>query len=158
MTRRRSILIGMGLGAVWSVAALAAGSLLSARPLPEAMAIGLLPGGVVLLALIMRLAARRFFDDGIIDGAPFTAPLDRITQRVLSNTAEQLILAATIWPFVGWVLGGGHVVALGTAFGFSRLAFWVGYLRSPSLRAFGFAGGFYATILALIVAILHAVI
>ena len=112
------------------------------------MALALAPGGAVLLALVARLAQRRFTGDALIDGAPFVAPADRRTQAILTNTCEQLILAVALWPVVGLALGPAAVVVLGAAFGASRILFWAGYAISPPLRAFGFAGGFYATILA----------
>lgn len=153
MTGRGPILAGMVAGGAWAVCVVAAGRLIGPVPLPAALAIGLLPGGLVLMALIARLAARRLLDDALVAGGPFRAGPDVTTARVLANSVEQLVLAAATWPFVGWALGGGHVVALGLAFGVTRALFWLGYAASPPLRAFGFAGGFYPTILAVAAAL-----
>ena len=102
-----------------------------------------------MLALIGRLAQRRFFDDAIIDGQDFEPGSPAwIDQRVLANTTEQLVLALAIWPFVALSLGGAVVLVMGFAFGLARLAFWVGYHVSPPMRGFGFAATFYPTVVA----------
>ena len=67
---------------------------------------------------------------------------------MLSNTAEQALLALLIWPFVALTMGGQVAVVLGLAFALARLAFWIGYHLAPPLRAFGFAATFYTTVLA----------
>ncbi|MGI9394303.1 MAG: MAPEG family protein [Boseongicola sp.] len=152
MTKREKILVGMAIGALWALAVVALPSLVPSSvfvPLNVAIIVGLLPGGLFLLLVIGRLAQRRFFDDDIIDGEPFVAGSDAdIDQRVLTNTIEQLVLAVVTWPFVGVVLGGVAVIALGIGFGIARMAFWIGYHQSPPLRAFGFAASFYPTIAA----------
>lgn len=153
MVKRRAILIGMGAGALWAVGVVWLGVAVVHRPvfaLLPSLAFAFLPPGLVLLLMIGRLAAARFFDDGLIDGQPF-APGTRawVDQRVLSNTVEQLLLALCVWPACGYLLlgdGPGVLAALGVAFALSRLAFWVGYRHAPALRAFGFAATFYATI------------
>ena len=158
MTKRAKILFGMGLGLIWAlgVAVFATHfeTHLGAFDL-RAVSLALVPGGIVLMAMIGRLAAARFFDDAIIDGEVY-APGSRsdIDQRVLKNTVEQLVLAICLWPFVGQIMGAGYVIILGISFGITRLAFWIGYHLSPPLRAFGFASGFYATIIAMILSVL----
>lgn len=151
MRKRPKILIGMAAGALWALAVVG-GPLMADVPfLPPPLA---LPGaffvpGLVLVAMIGRLAQTRFFDDTIIDGEEFARNSRAwIDQRVLSNTIEQLVLALVIWPFVALTLGGAVVVVMGVAFAISRVAFWVGYHLSPPLRGFGFAATFYPTILA----------
>lgn len=152
MSRRPAILFGMAGGALWAVLLLWAGTRPGAgqgMELPRAMAFALFPAGCVMALLVARLAQRRFLDDALIDGQPFApgspAALD---QRVLSNTAEQVVLAAALWPLAGLAFGSRLLLALGAGLGLTRLLFWWGYRRAPALRAFGFAAGFYPTILA----------
>jgi len=158
MNKRALILAGMGAGAIWAVAMVAlarAAALRVQMPLLDALALSFLPAGIVLLLMIGRLAQRRFFDDEIIDGAPFPAKSAAdIDQRVLINTTEQIVLNLALWPFVGHVLGAGAVLLLGASFGVTRLLFWLGYHRSPPLRGLGFAAGFYPTITLLVVALI----
>jgi hypothetical protein len=140
----------MALGVIWAIALVAlAPRIPGFVPLNVAVILGLLPGGLVMIAMIGRLAQRRFFDDDLIDGDAFAPGSGGdIDQRVLTNTTEQLVLAAAIWPFVGMVLGGQIVVALGLSFAVTRVLFWIGYHLSPPLRGLGFAAGFYPTIAA----------
>ncbi|MDJ0640317.1 MAG: MAPEG family protein [Paracoccaceae bacterium] len=151
MRKRLRILIGMTLGALWAVAVVIGPGLGPQPFIPFNIALiyAFLPGGIVLALMIARLAARRFFDDAIIDGEvyPPGSP-GEFDQRVLSNTVEQMLLALLIWPFVATWLGAVTVIVMGVAMGVARLAFWIGYHVSPSLRAFGFAASFYPTVLA----------
>ncbi len=153
MQKRAKILTGMAAGAVWALAVVGGTQLADLPFLPPLLA---LPGaffapGLVMALMIGRLAQQRFFDDEIIDGEDFR-PGSRswVDQRVLSNTAEQLVLALVIWPFVALTLGGAVVLALGISFAFARIAFWIGYHIAPPLRGFGFAATFYPTVLAAI--------
>lgn len=150
--KRRTILAGMAAGALWAVAIVLLPAAPSARvfvPLNVAVILALAPGGAVMVAMVGRLAARRFFDDGIIDGEPFRPGSPAATdQNVLTNTVEQLVLAAALWPAIGMVLGGQVIIVMGLGFAFARIAFWAGYHLSPPLRAFGFAATFYPTVLA----------
>lgn len=150
MSKRGRILAGMVAGAVWSGGVLVLGKTFSNARVYDGHApeIAFFLCGLVLLAMIARLAQRRFFDDAIIDGEPYVpgSPAE-IDQRVLQNTVEQLVLAILLWPFIGMVLLEGAVLALALSFVIARLAFWIGYHISPPLRAFGFAATFYPTIL-----------
>jgi len=156
MSKRAKILIGMGLGALWGVGLIWIGTTQVALPIftyTWTLALAFMFPGLALAAMIARLAQRRFFDDGLIDGAP---PLGNsgadIDTRVLQNTLEQLALALALWPATGFILavkGPGVVLMLGIGFAVARIAFWVGYHVSPALRAFGFAATFYPTLLAL---------
>ena len=145
--RQRGIAAMMALGMVWALVLVGWG-----RGPGEALAslaLGLVPGGVVLAAMIGRLAQRRFFDPALIDGDPFPAgSAAGIDQRVLTNTAEQLVLALCLWPFAGWVLGWGLVPVLGLSFAGARCLFWCGYHLSPPLRGLGFAASFYPSVVA----------
>ena len=152
MTKQRQIAIGMSAGLLWGIAVLWIGARLINLPVfslvPTIMTAFLAPG-LVTMAMIGRLAQRRFFDEAAIDGQPFTGP-GAIDQRVLSNTVEQLVLALCVWPAAAVILaddGPGVVAALGLGFAVARLAFWGGYHLSPPMRAFGFAATFYPTVL-----------
>ena len=149
--KRIVVLWGMLGGALWALVVIGAAQRLNLPfiPLPMALPLAFLPPGLVMAAMIGHLARRRFFDDATIDGDRFVpGSAGDIDQRVLSNTAEQLVLALAIWPFAALVLGGGVAVALGLSFALMRLLFWAGYHRSPPLRGLGFAGTFYPTVLA----------
>ena len=145
------IIVGMIGGLVWGLALLRYGAGLSFKSrfeLPVAMAIGFTPAGLVMVAMVGRLAQRRFFDDGIIDGQPFAPNSGAdIDQRVLANTVEQIVLALCIWPIGAVFLGNGILIALGFGFAAARILFWIGYHLSPPLRGFGFAASFYPTVL-----------
>ena len=152
MGKRVKIVIGMAAGLLWAVALLWAAATYVPLPvftlMPTIMTAFLAPGLVTLL-MIARLAQRRFFSDDMIDGNALTGGAE-IDQRVLSNTVEQLVLALCIWPACAVLLSGegpGVIICLGLGFTLARLVFWLGYHISPSLRAFGFAAGFFPTIL-----------
>lgn len=152
MEKRKAIGMGMAGGAVWAVAVLVGAAVFVKLPvfalMPTIMTAFLAPG-LVMAAMVGRLAQRRFFDDAIIDGQPL-AGAAAIDQRVLTNTAEQLVLALAVWPAAAVLLGAegpGVILVLGIAFALARLAFWAGYHRAPALRAFGFAASFYPTVL-----------
>ncbi|SFR55327.1 MAPEG family protein [Litoreibacter janthinus] len=161
MGKRALILLGMGAGAIWALAAIPLARMASWQvnmPLTEALPFALLPGGVMLLLMIGRLAQRRFFDDRIIDGDAYpVGSAAEIDQRVLRNSVEQLMLCLLLWPFIGTVLGAGPILLLGASFGATRLLFWLGYHLSPPLRGFGFAAGFYPTITFLVFALIIAI-
>lgn len=152
MRKRGRIAVGAAAGFVWAVGLLWIGGALVTLPvftlMPTIMTAFLAPG-LVLVAMIGRLAQRRFHDDTIIDGQPPTGPAE-IDRRVLTNTVEQLAAALCLWPAAAVLLGEagpGVIVTLGLGFAVTRLAFWAGYHLSPPLRAFGFAAGFYPTVL-----------
>ncbi|AXI53945.1 hypothetical protein SuNHUV7_01740 (plasmid) [Pseudoseohaeicola sp. NH-UV-7] len=152
MGKRPTILSGMAGGALWALAVVWGGQRLAGgafMPANVALLTAFFAPGLVMMAMIARLAQRRFFDDSIIDGQDF-APGSAawIDQKVLANTTEQAVLALVIWPFVATTLGGFVVLVMGVAFALSRLVFWVGYHLSPPLRGLGFAATFYTTVLA----------
>ena len=161
MPRRPAIRLGIGLGGLWGVALVWAGTVWINIPIFSylwTLALAFLFPGLVLAVMIGRLAQRRFFDDSIIDGQPFApGSAADIDARVLQNTVEQLVLALALWPVTGYVLaidGPGVVLSLGIGFAIARLAFWIGYHISPPLRAFGFAATFYPTLIAVVWAVL----
>ena len=153
MNKRIKIGLGMALGGLWALAIVVVPGMGPQPFVPINLAViyALLPGGIAMLLMIARLAARRFFDDAIIDGEPFPAGSGAaIDQRVLTNTMDQMALAVLLWPFVATGLGAVTVIVMGIAMGVARLAFWLGYHVSPPMRAFGFAASFYPTVLAVV--------
>lgn len=156
MKKRRVIAAGMALAVLWTVAIVWLPQSMKPPflPLNTVIIFALMPGGLVMMLLIARLAQRRFFDDAVIDGGPFPPGSGgEIDQRVLTNTVEQLLLAVVLWPFAALTLGGLVVLWMGVGFAIARVAFWIGYHISPPLRGFGFAATFYPTILAALWAI-----
>ncbi|MFK7941058.1 MAG: MAPEG family protein [Roseovarius sp.] len=152
MNKRAHIMIGMAAGLIWAIGLLWAAATYVTLPvftlMPTIMTAFLAPG-LVMLLMVARLAQRRFFDDAIIDGGPLSGGAE-IDQRVLRNTAEQLVLALCIWPACAVLLTGqgpGVIMCLGLGFALARLVFWFGYHVAPPLRAFGFAASFYPTVL-----------
>lgn len=151
MSKRAKIALGMAGGGLWALLLVGGPQWAGVSYIPAPLA---LPGafvapGLFLIWVIGFLAQRRFFDDSLIDGEPYVpGSAEDIAQRVLTNTVEQLLLALVIWPFVALTLGGAVAIALGLGFVPMRLLFWIGYRRSPPLRAIGFAGSFYPTVLA----------
>lgn len=151
MTKRNTMLAGGIAGTLWALAVV----WLPGRgpqpfiPFNLALIYAFLPAGLVLMALIGRIALRRFANDELIDGAvPAPGSPADIDRRVLVSTAEHSVLALLLWPFVATSLGSVTVIVMGVAFGLARLAFWVGYHAAPPLRMFGFAASFYPTLLA----------
>ena len=146
-----NILAGMGGGSLWALAVVWGGQGLSFGflMLPMVMPLAMIAPGLVTIAMIATLAARRFFDRSVTNGQPFAEGSPGwVDGRVLANTMEQAVLALLLWPFVAMTLGGNVVLVMGLAFAVARLAFWAGYRLSPPLRAFGFAATFFPTILA----------
>jgi len=151
MSKRAVILVGMAAGLIWSVAlvrcAIAPASAFEGQGLAEGLSLAGFLAGSPLLLMIGRLAQRRFFDDSIIDGQPYAeGSAAQIDQRVLTNTTEQLVLAAAIWPMASVLSHPGAAIWLALGFLVTRLLFWVGYHLSPPLRGFGFAASFYPTL------------
>lgn len=138
-------------GLVWAVAVLWFARQVS---VPIAMIQPVLMGalfapGLVLAAMIGRIALRRVFDQTLIEGQrPPPGTAADVDVRALQNTIEQIALALCLWPLIGFSLGAGMVLVLGLAFAVARVIFWIGYHRSPALRIFGFGASYYPTVLA----------
>lgn len=102
----------------------------------------LLPAGAVLDAMILLQILLRAVSGTIDPTAGEDGRRLRINQRALTNTVEQLVtftvallaLAAGAPPALM-----RFVVALALVFALARLAFWIGYLIKPLLRAPGMA-------------------
>lgn len=152
--KKRLLMLALGAsGTIWAITLLWLGyHWTTGLELFQALPLAFLGPGLVLGSMIGCLACRRYFNTNAIDGQPHLlgSPAE-IDQRVLNNTAEQALLAVLIWPALGVLLpenGPGICLALGIGFAITRLFFWAGYHISPPLRAFGFAGTFYATLMA----------
>jgi len=154
MSEKVKFRVGLVLGLVWAVALLWGGARFVNLPMfavmPTIMTAFFAPG-LVIIAMIGRVASRRLFDGEMVGGRLFdTGSKGAIDQKVLNNTIEQLLAALCIWPAAAILLAGdgpGVIMVLGIGFSISRMAFWVGYHRSPALRAFGFGASFYPTML-----------
>ncbi len=157
---RAVVLTGIVGGLIWASAVLWLGAQMQ---IPDGRSQQVFLGvffapGLIIAAMIGRVAQRRFFDDRFIDGQPFDESSGAgIDQRVLTNSVEQVVLAFCLWPLVGLSMGAGTVVVLSLSFVFARLLFWIGYHLSPPLRALGFAGTFYPTVAAALLAAFHLV-
>lgn len=153
MARRVTILLGLALGALWALAVVILPGQAGQPFIPFNIALiyAFLPGGLVMALMVAVLAARRFFSEAAMGGAPF-APGSRgaIDQAVLTNTVEQMVLALLIWPFVATWLGALTVIVMGIAMAVARLAFWLGSHIARPLRAFGFAASFLPTVFAVL--------
>jgi uncharacterized membrane protein YecN with MAPEG domain len=76
-----------------------------------------------------------------------------VNQRVITNTVEQLACFAPALLAVSAVaspLRMTMVAALGLTFAVARIAFWIGYLRAPLLRAPGMSATFVVTVLVIV--------
>ncbi|MEL6992113.1 MAG: MAPEG family protein [Pseudomonadota bacterium] len=150
MTERKRVLIGMIAGLVWSVSLLVVAALYVTIPvfalIPTIMTAFFGPG-LVLTAMIGCVSHRRF------SKGKYTGPLSEageIDRSVVQNTTEQLVIAAAIWPAAAVILGPygpGVIVVLGFGFTLARLVFWFGSHNGPAMRAAGFAGTYFPTIL-----------
>ena len=100
----------------------------------------LLAPGCALLAGVQVAAGRGFHPDAI-DGTPTPkSHVLEIALRYNRNTVEQALLAAIAW--LGLAASVPHaalafVPAMGCMFVAGRITFWIGYLVSPTARAFG---------------------
>jgi len=108
-------------------------------------AMALLPGCLVLAAMIAVQMALRWRTRAFDPLAGADGPGLRLTQRVISNTVEQLALFAPALLALGARVRPGAmpgIVAAGIVWAIARLMFWAGYARSPVLRAPGMAATF----------------
>ena len=151
MIKRGAMLVGGILGAIWAVIVVWVPGQFPQPFIPINLALiyAFVPGGVVVLLVVLRIAGRRFVGDDLVDGqAPEPGSGADIDQRVLTNSIEQMVLALLLWPFAMTSLGAVTVITMGLAMGVARLAFWIGYHIWPPLRIFGWSASFYPTVLA----------
>lgn len=154
MGNRARISLGKALGLFWGVALIWIGTVHVNIPIFSfvwALALAFLFPGLVLAAIVGRIAHRGQFEGPSADGAPVAPGKGaEIDARVLQDSIAQSVMALLIWPAAGLLLavdGPGAVLCLGLGFAIARICFWIGHHRSPTLRAFGFAATFYPTLL-----------
>ncbi len=152
MERRARTMVASGFGLVWAVFLLWAAVRFVPLPvftlMPTIMTAFFAPG-LVLAAMVLRVATRRLGDEAAMQGAPLHGKA-AVDQRVLQNTLEQVAVAVCIWPAAAVLLGEdgpGVIMTLGAGFAVARVVFWLGYHRSPLLRVVGFGATFWPTVL-----------
>jgi MAPEG family len=104
-------------------------------------------GAVVLLAMIAFLAGVRPLRLDTIDGNDKTAL--ELHVRVQRNTVEQLLLMIIGHLALATILEPDQlriIPVLVLLFIASRIIYWIGYVRAPHLRTFGFVATFYPNI------------
>ncbi|MCZ0812086.1 MAG: MAPEG family protein [Pseudomonadota bacterium] len=160
MTTRYRVMMASGAGFLWAALLLWVAARHVTLPvftlMPTIMMAFMAPG-LVLAAMVLRVAMRRLGDEAMLAGGALQGPAS-VDQRVLQNTLEQLVIALCVWPAAAIMLGDagpGVIVVLGFGFALMRLVFWLGYHRAPLLRVFGFAGSFWPTILVALWALLR---
>ncbi|WP_397542348.1 MAPEG family protein [Roseovarius salis] len=152
MDERTRTMLASAAGLVWALLLLWVAASFVRLPvftlMPTIMTAFLAPG-LVLAAMVLRVALRRTGDRDMLAGGPLHGPAVA-DQRALQNTLEQLVLALCIWPAAAVMLGGagpGVIVTLGGGFALTRLVYWVGCHRASHLRILGFSAGFWPTVL-----------
>ena len=117
--------------------------------------VALLPSAGLLLAMIAVQMLVRAATGAIDPVAGRDGRFLLTNQRVISNSVEQLaafvpgLLALAAGVRTGQM---GQVVALALVFALARLAFWVGYLGGPRLRAPGMAATMAVNVVTLVAA------
>lgn len=149
-------IVAVHYGSRWPGWALPAGDALADR-LAYALRWQLV-GAAVFLVMVGFVAGARPLWAETIGGAPDAARLDRHL-RVQRNTLEQLaamafahLALATTLPYDELRL----LPALAVLFAAARLLYWVGYVRDPLLRTFGFVATFYPNLYATGLALWYA--
>jgi uncharacterized membrane protein YecN with MAPEG domain len=115
-------------------------------------------GLVPLLAMILLIAGARVLWSETIGGDPQARQLE-LHVRVQRNTLEQMMLMLVSHLALATLLPReelGLLPTLATLFVVARIAYWVGYVRNPMLRTFGFVATFYPNIYAVVLALWYA--
>ena len=105
--------------------------------------------GFALLAGIARVAGQRFFSGEIDGSVPTKEHSLQVNRTYIQNTVEQIVLLLIAHAALALVVSTEMlrlIPILVTLFLIGRITFWVGYLKSPPARAFGFATTFYPTV------------
>ncbi len=102
------------------------------------------------LALILGIglaAATRHFVSNIDGSKPTSGSRLDLILRYVSNTTEQLLLFAIASAGMASFTSAASLLPVAAVwFLIARLAFLIGYVKSPVARAFGFAATFHPTI------------
>jgi uncharacterized MAPEG superfamily protein len=117
--------------------------------------VALLPSTGLLLAMIVVQMLGRAVTGAIDPVAGRDSRFLLTNQRVISNSAEQLVVfAPALLALAAGVRAGqmGQVVALALVFALARLAFWIGYLVGTRLRAPGMAATLAVNVVTLLAA------
>lgn len=129
------------------------------RGMPEQIglaAAALLPAVSVLDLMIVVQMALRLRTGALDPLSGRDGKVLQVSQRVLTNTIEQLagfapsLVAVAAGAPAAWM---PSVIAAGLVFALARLVFWAGYLFSPLWRAPGMAASFAINIATLVTAI-----
>lgn len=156
--KQKRVRIGIACGFAYVVALYAAGGwLVGIAPVaaPGRLAFALpwlMAPALAVFFCVVRVGNARFVDNVLMDGVPppvgSTAEIDR---RCLQNTVEQFVIFIPAWLTLAILLPDARlalVPALALSFAVARFAFWYGYHRTPTGRAFGFAATLWATVFA----------
>ena len=116
----------------------------------QLLAASVLAPALSLFICIARLAKHRFFTPEDINGSGLSGGTARarLLQALLQNTLEQLALALPVYLSCSLAYPGrflGTIPAAAAMFLIGRIAFFTGYAKGASSRAFGFAFTFYPT-------------
>ena len=161
---QKGVARGMAAGAAASLAVWAGAVMLLPPPgitddvaerLGYALPWQIVPLATLLFGIVWLARYRFFHADAIHGDNPETDKALMAGRAYLENTAEQVLLAfiahmvlAVVLP-LGWLQ---VLPALAVWFGLCRILFRAGYRGGAPARAFGFAGTFYPTAIAIAVA------
>lgn len=162
--KQQGVRNGIAIGAICTLLALGAGTMLFPTTLPtdasvaDRLSFALHADVIVIFWLLFGIASiarHRFFSAEDIDGGGLTAGSERVKslQAILQNTLEQTVLAMSvhmIWSVVMPVRWISAVLAAALLFSLGRLLFFRGYGDGAPSRALGFALTFYPSVMMLL--------
>lgn len=122
------------------------------EPLPAALACSAIAALLTLVLGIEAIAHERLFTAAIDPLAGVETPRMRVNFRYLSNTLEQFIVFAVGLCALSAYATPRLLVIITITWVVARWAFWIGYHRSPLLRAAGAPGMMQSIIVLLYVA------
>jgi uncharacterized MAPEG superfamily protein len=140
---------------LWLLAAVAPEAHAGVAPHLALALAALLPSVAVLMAMIIAQSGVRGMTGAIDPLTGADSAFLRTNQRAIANTIEQL---AMFVPALLALAAGAPaarmapVVALAYVFALARLAFWIGYLAGPRLRAPGMAATFLINVVTVVAA------
>jgi hypothetical protein len=122
------------------------------EPLPVALACSAIAALLTLVLGVEAIAHERLFTAAIDPLAGVETPRMRVNFRYLSNTVEQFIVFAVGLCALSAYATPRLLVIVTIVWVVARWAFWIGYHRSPLLRAAGAPGMLQSMIVLLYVA------